>query len=412
MTGTSTELVAQKSFETEASAAVLEVRSLFAQAVEARGVATGSVTEVASGFGIHRKLAWQVAKVAYSADPLVAARQIPTGRSLGVWLDAARAVGVAEALVEQMRAAVERFETLAGTHAADRAELEMLLESCGGSVDPEAAARWREQSFTGNSFTWGARCKVLMATMVLHPSEDRQGWFHLAQVRGLFSFRQLRPGVRWIVNQSVVAHDDAKAVGSVVRRPLDAAAAERHGGVPVLPRFCSSPMPSLARRRSDEGVVQDEFLSGPVGLAGERTLVTGEVIRNLGPAHATPQNTVAHFGSAIRTPAEKLQMDMFVHRSLFAGVERELRVFSDLGSNIAFGEDDALLAPERIVHLGRGVGLAQTPDIPGYTDLARAVFEALGADASEYDLYRVCMAYPPMPSSVMIRHPFPPEPGG
>jgi hypothetical protein len=100
-------------------------------------------------------------------------------------------------------------------------------------------------------------------------------------------------------------------------------------------------------------------------------------------------------------------LDVFSHRGLFGDVERELRVFSDLATPVAFDEADALPAPERLTRVEAGTALAPTPDIPGYPELAAWVFDALGEDASEYELHRVRMAYPPMPTTVMVRHPLP-----
>jgi hypothetical protein len=397
-------------------AAVVElvhgVRDAFARIIEYRCNGAKVVTALCEAFGIHRKLAWQVTKVAYSDDPFVAARHVPAGRSLAAWLDAASSAGVPRALVDAGRHAALRFDELASAHAASRAEFEMLLESCAGrsgAEDPEAHARWREQSFRGNSFVWGAHCRVLMAMMVLTPSDDVDGFFHCVQVRGLMGYRQTRAGVRWVVNQGVVTDDRANATSGVRRVPLDPDAAHSHGGVPVLPAYCSNPMPRLNRRVMAEGVVLDEFVAAGVGQSGERSLVTAEVARNIGPAHQTPRDTFAHFGTGVRIPAESLHFDLFVHRTLFTvpggggDRERELRVFSDLASPAASDDADALPVPERIAPLGRGVALAQTPDIPAYTDLALGVFQRLDADAGEYDLYRVRMAFPPMPVSVMIR---------
>lgn len=54
---------------------------------------------------------------------------------------------------------------------------------------------------------------------------------------------------------------------------------------------------------------------------------------------------------------------------------------------------------------GRGLGLSHTPDIPGYADLTAGVCASVGIDPEDYELYRVRMEYPPMPTTVMIRHP-------
>lgn len=380
------------------------VRDVFARIIERKCPGPKVVTTVSRAFGVHRKLAWQVIKVAYEEDPFVAALHMPTGRSVEAWLGAAAGAGVPMELVEVAKRAAARFESLVAAHAASRDELEMLLESCAPGQDPEAAERWRERSFAGNSFVWGARCKVLLGLMVQARSEDRPGYFHTALVRGLIGYRQTRPGVRWLVNQSVVADDRARTDAPLTRVPLDKEGARAHQGAPVLPKFCSTPVPQLARRTDAGGVVHDEFTAGPVGLAGERTLVTGEVLRNLAPVHATEHDKVAHFGTAIRTPAELLHFDLFVQEGLFGEVERELRMFSDLASPVAFDEADALPVPERITRLGRGVSLAQTPDIPGYADLASWVFERMELRPEEFELYRVRMRFPPMPVSVMVRH--------
>jgi hypothetical protein len=381
------------------------VRDSFSRIIELKCPGSKAVTSVAEAFGIHRKLAWQVAKVAYAEDPFAAARHMPPAKSLEAWLKAARKAGVPDGLIDAARAAGVRFESLAETHASSRAEFEMLLESCGPGSDEASDAKWRQQAFLGNSYTWGAHCRTLMAFCVLMPSEDRARHFHAVQVRGLIGFRQTRPGVRWIVNQSVVADDQARATPGLDRVPLDPAACDAHAGVPVLPAFCSDPMPALERRRTPDGMVHDEFAAGPVGQAGERTLVTGEIVRNIGPVHATEQDRTAHFGTAVRTPAEALHFDLFVKSGLFGDVERELRVFSDLASQISFEDQDALETSARMSRLGRGLGLAHTPDVPGYADLTAAVCAAVSIDPDEYELFRVRVEYPPIPTTVMFRHP-------
>ncbi|GJM18211.1 MAG: hypothetical protein DHS20C14_04240 [Phycisphaeraceae bacterium] len=399
-------------FEAEAVDAIAAVRDAFARIIELKCPGPKAVTGLCDAFGIHRKLAWQVSKVAYTEDPFAAARHMPSDKSLSAWLEAARAVGVPASLIDAARLAGERFEQIALAHASSRVELDMLLESCGASRDVDADAKWRQQSFVGNSYTWGAHCRVLLAMSVLTPSEDRERFFSIVQVRGLIGYRQTRPGVRWLVNQSVVLDDEARQTTGLVRTALDPRAAVGRDGVPVMPAFCSDPVPELTRRVGADGMVNDEFVSGPVGQTGERTLITGEMVHNIGAVHATEHDKVAHFGTAVRIPAEMLHYDMFVRAGMFGDVERELRVFSDIASPVAFDEADALPVPEGIARLGRGVSLAQTPDVPGYADLAASVFGAIGRDPADYELYRIRMAYPPMPTTVMVRHDLlEPEPG-
>src|SRR5262245_7922661 len=269
-------------FESDAAEAVHHLRDAFARIIEQKCRESKAVTDLCEAFGIHRKLAWQVSKVAYTDDAFVAARHMPSAKSLDAWLDAARAAGIPARMITAARQAAHRFESLVASHAANRAELDMLLESCAPDVDAAAAERWRQQAFMGNSFTWGAHCDVLLGLVALVPSEDRPRSFHVAQVRGLIGFRQTRPGVRWTVSQSVVADDQARAASGIRREPLDPDAAKAHGGVPVIADFCSKPVPQLTRRPGPDGLLYDEFVPGPVGESGKRTLLTGEVMRNIG----------------------------------------------------------------------------------------------------------------------------------
>lgn len=392
------------SFEADLRATLSEVRESLALTIEAAGPKSASVSAIAEAFGVHRKLAWQVSRVVYGADPFEAARHVPTGRALEPWLRAVDDLG-AESAAVAVRDAAERFEAMLARHAATRAELEMLLDSCAARGGIDDGARWRQQAFQGNSFTWGAHCRLLAALCVLLPSDDRPCHFHAVQARGLIGFRQTRRGVRWVVNESVVADDAARVAHGLERRPLDPDAAARHSGTPVLPEFCSDPLPVLERRSGPEGIVRDEFAPGELGQRGERSVVTAEIVRNIGPVHATRGDRVAHFGTAVRTPAEMLHFDLFVRAGLFGTVEREVRVFSDLASPVAFGDEDRLSVPAELVSMGRGLGAAQCREMPSYPRLARAVFDMLGANSEDYDLFRVRLAYPPMPATVMIRHP-------
>ena len=93
----------------------------------------------------------------------------------------------------------------------------------------------------------------MMGVCVLMPSDDKEDYFHLAQIRGLMGYRQSRPGVRWLLNQSVAVDDHVAHEQSMERVALDPDAALAHNGVPVLPEFCSSPMPAFTRTKTPDG---------------------------------------------------------------------------------------------------------------------------------------------------------------
>ena len=393
------------SFERDTVDAVAQARETYARVIELKCPESRAVTAVSESLGIHRKLAWQLIKVAYSEDPFVAAKHMPSKRSVEALRKAASAHGVDQALISAISDVDARFARVMETHASDKAEFDMLVEAHCRASEHRDDARWRQLAYDGNSYTWGAHCRTLLALTVMMPSLDRDRYFDVAQIKGLMGFRQTRPGVRWLVNQSVAVDDAKRPESAMWREPMDRAAADAHNGVPVLPEFCSDPVPELTRTETMEGMVEDEFESSLVGLPGERTLVTGEILRNLAPVHATEQDKIAHFGSAVRTPSEILHFDMYVRAGMFGDVERELCVFSDISSSIAFGASDELMVDGTIGDLGTGIPGVEVPELPGYHDLARGVFARLGVDPAQYELFRIRIAYPPFPASAMVRHP-------
>ncbi|MBL1218123.1 MAG: hypothetical protein D8M59_11580 [Planctomycetes bacterium] len=408
-------------FEADIEAHVPWIQDLLASVLEATcGQGDVPITAICERLGIHRKLAWQVRNVAYSPDPFRAVRYMPTEAGLNTLAASIGGQCGMPDLAESVRLAGQTYARLVEVHAGDRTSMEMLVESCataaaaatagpGSEGDESADIKWRERSFQGNSFTWGAYAKTQLSASVLNYSAAKPGWFDQVQVRGLMSLKRVRPNVRWIVGQSVVIDGDDPNPRAPVREPIDAAAAAEMGGVPLLPEFCSSPLPQLERRPAEQGLLNDELLPAPVGTIGQQTIVTGEVIRALAPAYATSHNKRALFGAVVRTPSEVFMYDQFVHRDLFPGVERELCVFSELNSQIAQDESDRLPISAAIEHRGCGIGSARSPDVPGYMKLLQYVFDCMGWEPREFELYRIRVPYPPMPSSVVIRHPLPPE---
>jgi hypothetical protein len=396
-------------FQDDTAAVVAEIRDLFAQIIETKcGPRTG-LNEICQGFGIHRKLAWQLTKVAYGEDPFSAARYMPTPKGIETWVRSAAERGVDAQLLARVTEGSTRFEALVETHAGSRTAMDMLLESCVAEPSEDIDTRWRQRSFEGNSYVWGVQARTLLSTAILAPSTTRRGWFDMAQTRGLIDLRRTRPDTRWMISQATVRRE-GPGPDAPTREPLDPQTTRATGGVPVLGDFTTDPLPTLVRRHTDDGHVFDELLPGKIGQAGQLTITTGEVIRNVSTAFANEPGDRAHFGIGVGTPAEVMVYDHFVHKELFPGVRRELCVFSEVGRPFTSDERDRLRVPEQIHAMGAGLANVHTPDVPGYARLLRHVFSACDLNPADFDLYRIRMAYPPLNTSVMIRHELPAPP--
>lgn len=395
----------QDPFVIQATEIVGELQDRLSRLLESQCGSDLATTRISQTFGIHRKLAWQFSRVAYDRDPLAAARHMPSAKGVQTLLAAARKLDIDANTLAAIEKAAAAFDNLVVSDAGDRASVDLMLSACSDGPSDEEAARWRQQSFVGNSYTWGAQCRTLHSLLVQFPSEAHAGYFDMAQVRGMVDFRVNKPHTHWMVNQSVILAGGENARS---REPLDAESARACGGTPVMRAHCKGDLPRFLRRENaDLERIDDLLIPTSIGLRGERTIVTGEVIRALAPAHALEDDRIAHFGMGVRTPAQHLVFDLFVHRDVFVGVDREPRVFSDLHSNAAFAETDRINVPVTLQTLGWGLAQSRCREIPGYTSLVRDVFDRLDQSAEEFQLFRIEMAYPPMPGSIMIRHPLP-----
>ena len=366
--------------------------------------------EVADGFGVHRKLGWQIWNIAYLDDPLAAIRHRPSERGLKAWRDAAQRRGAPAELLDALTNSINALDRLAHKHADSRELLEIMLDSAEpAALDAKAELRWRKMAFTGNTYVWGVRARTFLATSFQVPSQ-RPGFFDMVTLRGLFDLIRTRPNVRWPFAQSVVYSSDDER--HPAREPLAVTEATRDLGTPLLEAFCSKPLPPAQRRRGESGMLEDELAPGAVGQTGGSTIVTGEIIREVAPVYATTPGEDAMFGVGVRTPSETLICDYLVHRDLFGPVRRELRVYSELASPTPRDDRDRLPVSERVLELGRGISRIRTAEAPRYHEMVDFVLGRMGWDAEAFYVYRVRMRYAPIPISVMVHHALPEAPEG
>lgn len=382
-----------------------DVRDAFLAPVEALCGGSPRAQDVTDAFGIHRKLGWQIWNVAFAEDPLLAIRYVPSPRSIRAWHAAAAERGLPGELLARMLAASDAFEQLVLRHAQDRRMFEMMAEACLPEPDEANELRWRRQAFNGNSFIWGVRARTLLATLFLHPAR-KPGYFDMARIQGLIGMVRTRPNVRWPFAQSIVRSDDGRE-WRPAREPLMPSELTRRTGVPLMEAFCSQPPPAVQRREGELGLLEDELLPGEVGQTGECTVLTGELMRDVAPAYRTHPDEDALWGTGVRTPGEVLICDHFVHHALFPGVERELRVYSELITPTTRDERDLLPVSERLQALGRGTLRIRTAEVPHYAELVEHALARAGWRAEDFEVYRVRMRYPPIPVAVMVRHELP-----
>ena len=141
-----------------------------------------------------------------------------------------------------------------------------------------------------------------------------------------------------------------------------------------------------------------------MGNTAALTLVTGELTRRTARTCKTKHTEQMDWGVWITTPCEVLIFDQFIHKDLFPPSPREVRMYANLTDPARFADGQLLPVFERVEMLGRGQEVVHSPDIPRYGEMAQYLFERLGWDARQFELHRLRIRFPPMPTAVVVSH--------
>jgi len=388
----------------------LTMRRMIDAAADLLDAATGpdaSGPEVARTLGIDRKLAWKLVRIATARDVFEAVAHVPGPAGVEiVAAAAARVPGGADAGAA-LRVAQEGLEELIRVHAGDRASLEMMARGCVARPNEQAELNHRREAFLGQSFTWGVQARTQLSVNLFWPSATA-GHLDVRLVSGLVDLRRLRPNVGWTVARlGFVGSDDDPAV------PVAAAAGEEPPA-PILEDF-STVGPDAFRTAVDGGVIEIGVEDGPVGDTGAMTcLFAGPVLRAAAPVVATPGDPDADLNVHVRTPVRALVHDLVVHRDLFGPLEPTAAVHSEVHHLLRTSRRPHRRArlPIRLAveALGPGLRDARTRDVPRYVELLEHLVGDTGHSPREFEVHRIRMEYPIVPTAVTMRFPLPPAP--
>ena len=106
--------------------------------------------------------------------------------------------------------------------------------------------------------------------------------------------------------------------------------------------------------------------------------------------------------------------DVLFHREIFGRrIEPEFILYSDLFAEhfgSGYRDCDRLPVRERLEYLGMGPTVAATPENRQHVEMIQCVLDKTGWDGAEFDVFRMQMRYPPIPSNLCIRHGLPNRP--
>lgn len=398
----------QTSFEQHARQVLAKVRDTFAAVVEALPERATRPSDLMRALNVDRKLAWRLSKVVQSHDPFALVEHLPGSAGVVILLNAAARRGVPAPAISAAHAAYQDFEQLITVHAGDRTSLEMMAQAFSRETSDQSELAHRKAAFQGNSYTWGVQARTQLSVNIIAPSTDPAN-IDIALISGLIDLRRLRPKVAWVVARTGFITNEGKTIPAP---PPDATPEQKRAArdayrVPLVREFCSSPLPDLRAKLNDSGLMEIELVEGPVGEKGAITCVfSGPPFRNVEARGRSEDESKAHLNAHIRTPSTMLIHDLLVHHERFGPLTPEVSVYSEVHREVrsAATRDDRYRLPVRlnVEYLGRGPTVIRTPDVPRYPQLVRHVCGLHNWNAEDFDVYRLVMSYPIVPSAVVI----------
>lgn len=343
--------------------------------------------------GIDKVLASRVLKAVQARDPLSALHAMPGPAPLRRALKAFAKHGADPTPIKRAAAAIDRFESLLNRQAGGRGSLDTLLSAWVPEARQEFELRRKQSAFRATSQLKGVEARVLMGTVMLHPSPDGQ---HLDVVwlTGLHGLHRLRPGalVR-LATRRVASGQDARHPRGLDGREIDA------GSTPVLAQFCSTPCPTLGATRTGD-VVHYTLADDRFGAASAVDLVLAEA--NLAEMERQPapgSGRVPWFFVEVSTPSKVLQFDTLVHEDVYAGLAPSLRLYETAFEGVASPNNaardvDILNMAETVDGLGSGLSRWRSRDSARYGELVAHAMGTLGWNPASFRGYRSRIEYP------------------
>jgi hypothetical protein len=136
------------------------------------------------------------------------------------------------------------------------------------------------------------------------------------------------------------------------------------------------------------------------------TFVLGQVFRNAGRRVGTDGRPEAHFTLHVQRPYAVYLRDTLVHRDLWPALDARVRVYSAAEGFVldqaSRREEDLLPIGAEVKRLGTGLAAAATREVTRYQEMISWAMGRMGWNPEHFAVHRMRLAYPPMPSSVVI----------
>ncbi|MBO6740209.1 MAG: hypothetical protein JJ916_10145 [Phycisphaerales bacterium] len=380
-------------FEDDCRDAVLGLRGALMDLYEDVGSDPTKPQDVSRKYKLNKNLTWKLARIIQSREVYEAVPLIPGASGMEIFLDTMEKAGASAGSLSQVREALASYESMIEVHVGDRATLELMLDSMGGTE--QQLLKSRKLSYQGNTGLWGVRAKSRITAQFLAPNPEQPDVLDAVQIAGLQQVRRLREIPRWSVFRIGKYEDDS-------RRSERFAIDDQEADTPGLMRdFCRGEMPEIHIDERDDGIFYD-LGEGPIGKTGEFSCYFGYGYTRFVPRYTSNAGSRGSLYCAVSMPVEQVMFDLFVHRDLPEARNAVAAIYGKPWADRGILEESAQLPIEgRVIDLGRGANVS-TPMARDYPEVIGTAFERAGWDPKDFHCLRLVVEYPPMPSTIAM----------
>ena len=400
-------------FEEDARRAVHGLRGALRNVINRVSDApTVKPSQLATTLALDNRLAWKISKVVGLQDPFAASQFVPGRAGIRILLRAATRHKVPDDIIESVDTAFENFQRVMKSHAGDRQSFDAMAAGHAAGSDARAELKHRKGAFQHLSYIWGVQARVHLSTYIVKASQGQQGYYDSVTLRGFIDLRWIRPNVSWRVRRMCTIDDFGNLSTDFQRQPLSPPPENEPGAadIPLLREFCSQPLPKMRLADGHPANSHYQLVEGSVGNTGSLTCLLAEIGRGVEPYTRSEDYPRMVFAVGSRTPTETLMFDLVIHRDMLGRLNPTAHMFGDLFDRSFTdppSEADRLPLAEKVEFLGSGADAVYAAAAPRYPEMARFAFDRMGWSESEFDVYRLSVPYPPIPTTLWIAQDLP-----
>ena len=353
--------------------------------------------EVARRLKLNKNLTWKFARILLVEDCMDAIPMVPGPEGFDIFARGFERMKAPAQHIAALREAASEFERVVERHFGTRAELEFALDGLRSDGNLEQP---RRMAFRGASGVFGVQAATRVVAHFVVPNASDPTTGDLALVAGLSGLRRLRPMPKLPVFRAVRSGPLDPA-----RRPLITSPTGDENDF-ILSKYTSIPHGEVTSTSSD-GRFSVHLGGGPVGRIGDAELFFGTLAERAFNLVRRPPDVRNELVTNVSIPCESLVCDLFVHRSIRGLETLRASMHATLSGPLPLDEELREVVrlpiqcdPVAVEDLDRAM---QRPRVARYGEIIRDALAALGRDAGEFQLFRVALDYPPMPSALLLR---------